>query len=585
MININDYNYGYNLPEAILPDYYNYQLGGLLDSFQGIGKQIYGNPKDKLQSTIGSVADAGLNFIPGVGPILSQLGVGSALTNIGYELFGDKRQPAQQLAPSGTTTGTWQDYAQEGKYITTLKDNIYAFKPNMDPQTADEIARANLKYSMEYGHHPQDLLAQQMQESGLNPNARSHAGAQGLSQFMPRTARHYGVDVNDIDSSVQGQAKYMNKLERRFDTLEDARRGYNMGGSNYKRYMRNNKPLPREAEEYPHKIAAMHQRYIKNRLPDINYTAQSDVTPAVRTLRGYEEPMMQRDSTKVSIPSTQVNQPIFFQQGGNVNEKYAYQEWVKTLPHNLRKETKDYNLFEAWKGGLSPEFVNGEWHLGSRNPKNGNLLKSPNHPTYNKMIEGEIKAGYTPSIKLNNGFLFSFQQGGQQLPHEMIHDPNAKQAEIEGEEFVYNRQGIDDTTFKMLDNKGVDKKSEYGLLAKGNPHTKGGISISQGDAYIASKYLGVNGKKSGKKNPSVAAEILKAGGNQLGKGYERKSDKFGINSYNKQAVKHHLDMMDDIKASAEEGKMIQKLKEIANNKKLKGEEKEAMLSQILSQLS
>jgi len=44
---------------------------------------------------------------------------------------------------------------------------------------------------------PLDLAYVSIVESGLDPYALSHAGARGLWQFMPRTARAYGLEVSD----------------------------------------------------------------------------------------------------------------------------------------------------------------------------------------------------------------------------------------------------------------------------------------------------------------------------------------------------------------------------------------------------
>lgn len=105
----------------------------------------------------------------------------------------------------------------------------------------------------------------------------------------------------------------------------------------------------------------------------------------------------------------------------NKNEEATFQEWRKSLPQNLQTDNSMYDLRGAWKGGLEPELIDGEWHLGSRNPDTGQLLKSPEHPTYDKMIQGEIQAGYTPSIDLKSGQMKSFADGGPVDPRQDNH--------------------------------------------------------------------------------------------------------------------------------------------------------------------
>lgn len=51
----------------------------------------------------------------------------------------------------------------------------------------------------------------------------------------------------------------------------------------------------------------------------------------------------------------------------------------------------------------------GEFHLESRNPYSGQLYKSPNHDTYNEMIQGEIQAGYVPTVDLYSGQMKSYK--------------------------------------------------------------------------------------------------------------------------------------------------------------------------------
>lgn len=97
------------------------------------------------------------------------------------------------------------------------------------------------------------------------------------------------------------------------------------------------------------------------------------------------------------------------QQGGvmQYGGKKSYEKWKLSLPKNLQDtDTTLYNLRGAYEGGLVPEMSeDGFYHLGSRNPKTGELLKKKNHPTFYKMIEGEKQAGY--EIYEKNGKLYS----------------------------------------------------------------------------------------------------------------------------------------------------------------------------------
>ncbi len=63
------------------------------------------------------------------------------------------------------------------------------------------------------------LVSQAYQESRFDPTARSWAGAIGLMQVMPRTARHMGVegDLRDPETSVAAGAAYMHWLLARYD--------------------------------------------------------------------------------------------------------------------------------------------------------------------------------------------------------------------------------------------------------------------------------------------------------------------------------------------------------------------------------
>jgi soluble lytic murein transglycosylase-like protein len=74
------------------------------------------------------------------------------------------------------------------------------------------------------------LAAQLLAESNFNPFATSPAGAQGIAQFEPGTARGLGLsDPFDSDAAIEAQAHLMRDLLRRFGSVPLALAAYNAG--------------------------------------------------------------------------------------------------------------------------------------------------------------------------------------------------------------------------------------------------------------------------------------------------------------------------------------------------------------------
>ncbi|WP_151792050.1 transglycosylase SLT domain-containing protein [Acinetobacter soli] len=63
----------------------------------------------------------------------------------------------------------------------------------------------------------------------------SESGAQGSFQFMPNTAKRFGVDVKDIESSALGAAKYLSYLYKEFGDWNKAIAAYHAGEGNVAR--------------------------------------------------------------------------------------------------------------------------------------------------------------------------------------------------------------------------------------------------------------------------------------------------------------------------------------------------------------
>jgi soluble lytic murein transglycosylase-like protein len=113
------------------------------------------------------------------------------------------------------------------------------------------------------GVDPRFIHAVIWQESKYDVNAHSHAGAQGLMQLMPATAKRFGCeDMNDPESNVEAGTKYLGWLLKRFDgNVELALAGYNAGEGAVDKY--NGIPPYNETRNY---VKIISQRYGKTYL-------------------------------------------------------------------------------------------------------------------------------------------------------------------------------------------------------------------------------------------------------------------------------------------------------------------------------
>lgn len=83
---------------------------------------------------------------------------------------------------------------------------------------------------------PGDLTLLAVVESAMNPRALSSAGARGMWQFMPATARSYGLKCNgivddrlDVPLSTDAAARYLRRAYERFGSWPLAISSYNCG--------------------------------------------------------------------------------------------------------------------------------------------------------------------------------------------------------------------------------------------------------------------------------------------------------------------------------------------------------------------
>ena len=129
------------------------------------------------------------------------------------------------------------------------------------PTSGDpELDRIIFEASEHEGIDPRFLHAVIWQESRYDQHARSHAGAQGLMQLMPATAKRFGCEhPDDPVENVTAGTKYLSWLLKRFaGNVELALAGYNAGEGAVDKY--DGIPPYRETQNY---VKIISQRYGK----------------------------------------------------------------------------------------------------------------------------------------------------------------------------------------------------------------------------------------------------------------------------------------------------------------------------------
>ncbi|HIJ82438.1 MAG TPA: lytic transglycosylase domain-containing protein [Desulfuromonadales bacterium] len=118
------------------------------------------------------------------------------------------------------------------------------------------ISKASLKYGVEASLIKAVIKA----ESNFNPQAVSHAGAQGLMQLMPATARSLGVrDSFDPEQNVMAGTRFLRDMLNRYDNnLESALAAYNWGPGNVDKSPGR---LPRETRNYQTRVKEFYSSY------------------------------------------------------------------------------------------------------------------------------------------------------------------------------------------------------------------------------------------------------------------------------------------------------------------------------------
>ena len=205
----------------------------------GFTKLVFGNlgidlPRTSSQQATSGRAVASLaEARPGDLVFFDHSSSRAGVDHVGIYLGNGKMMAAPQAGESvkvqdvGSPTVIRRVLPQQATGATTAAGGALAGVPY-----ADLFTRAGARYGVDASL----LAAVASQESSFNASAVSPAGAQGLMQFMPATAKGLGVNALDPTSAIDGAARYLSSLTKQFGSTELALAAYNAGPGTVTRY-------------------------------------------------------------------------------------------------------------------------------------------------------------------------------------------------------------------------------------------------------------------------------------------------------------------------------------------------------------
>jgi len=189
-------------------------------------------------------------------------------------------QEEETEEPSPASTAGVLDFANEGLPLrdrrVAWRMNKYLKAHNFRNLQTNELHRKAEKWFpliepiLKAHGIPEDFKYIPLVESGFG-SGTSHRGAAGYWQFMPGTARHYGLKVNgptderhNMNKSTVAACKYLNELFSEFGSWTLVAAAYNAGENSLKRQMVRQKKrnyfkmnLSRETASYVYKLISM----------------------------------------------------------------------------------------------------------------------------------------------------------------------------------------------------------------------------------------------------------------------------------------------------------------------------------------
>ncbi|MEO0339803.1 MAG: lytic transglycosylase domain-containing protein [Bacteroidota bacterium] len=200
-----------------------------------------------------------------------------------------------QLDPNSSEQ---QTFLIDGNASEKAKHYIHLYTKRYPHYTAKMLQKAQsyfptFSYYLEKEGLPEALKFLPLVESNLNEKIFSPTGAAGLWQFMPATARHYGLQVDeekderlDVHKSSEAAALLLKELYQQFGDWKLSLAAYNSGAGRVRRAIRKagskdfeqvKAYLPKQTQLYTDKLFAM--IYVGHYHQAFNFDLSSEEKP------------------------------------------------------------------------------------------------------------------------------------------------------------------------------------------------------------------------------------------------------------------------------------------------------------------
>jgi hypothetical protein len=355
------------------------------------------------------------------------------------------------------TDDMYDDYdGNEEEYTSPYgipSPNIGFAKPTSllnNQQQMDIIRNTALKYNI-----PPEILAGVYGAEtsyGRHNTMRSSAGAQGPFQFMPSTAKQYGIDPWNFNQASDGAARYLANSFKKTGNWADAVASYNAGLGNVKRW----RNIPETASYVPKVFA--NARSLKGKFKKGGFVYQP--TPQTFNKPNYTALLQ---NSYASVPFVTNDQVEFSKKLDKAKNKSERSKIIKEA-QNLGKKKLEMQEFnnslpvsvselEKQKDFLGNFYKN---HTISSTDSFMNMYKyTKDHPTQNEdsLIEMQIQNpkmfpdsifypnSYKNFLKNENTFKILPENLTDEFPDRLLGTHNPKTGEI-----LFNKNNLDRTT-------------------------------------------------------------------------------------------------------------------------------------------